>query len=71
MDITKIDPELIATSLSQKHIQSIIEDLISIIKLQNELADEVLMFNPKSGKIEGEMLVNLQNIAITILNKQS
>lgn len=71
MDITKIDPELIATLLSQKHIQSIIEDLISLIKLQNELADELLMFNPKSGKIEGEMLVNLQNLAITILNKQS
>ena len=45
MSYKKIDPVLISTTCSPRHIQSVIEDLIKVIHNQNNLAEEVLKLN--------------------------
>lgn len=66
MNITLLDPKLIATTASPKHIQSVIEDLVEVIKQQNTLAELVLRLNPNCNEIGAGMLANLQSIAKSI-----
>lgn len=45
MNPNKIDPKYISETCSQRHIQSVIEDLLAVIKKQSILAQEVLNIN--------------------------
>ena len=47
MDSNLIDPKAIAQTCSRKHIQSVIENLVDIIKAQEHLADKILFLNPR------------------------
>lgn len=69
MNITKLDPKLIATTASPKHIQSVIEDLIEVIKQQNLLAELVLRLNPNHNEIGAGMLANLRSITKQIIKE--
>ena len=70
MDSKLIDPKAIAQTCSRKHIQSVIENLVDIIKAQEHLADKVLFLNPRCGEIGEGMLTHLQSLAYDIVNKQ-
>lgn len=63
MNPKKLDARHIATTCSPRHIQSVIEDLVKIIKQQEELAVKVMQLNPKSNQIGAGMLANLQVLA--------
>lgn len=69
MNPHKIDAKFISQQCSPRHIQSVIEDLIQIIKLQEELAHEVLQLNPQCNEIGAGMLANLQELASDIVWK--
>lgn len=64
----KIDAKFISSQCSPRHIQSVIEDLVQIIKRQEELAYEVIQL-PDWNDIDTGMLVNLQNLAGDIVWK--
>ena len=70
MDSNLIDPKAIAQTCSRKHIQSVIENLVDIIKAQEHLADKVLFLNPRCGEIGEGMLTHLQSLAYDIVNKR-
>lgn len=67
MNPKKLDARHIATTCSPRHIQSVIEDLVEIIKQQEELAAEVMKLNPNSNQIGAGMLANLQALASEIV----
>ena len=69
MNPEKLDARLVATTCSPRHIQSVIEDLVEIIKQQEELAVEVMKLNPNSNRIGAGMLANLQALAGDIIWK--
>ena len=69
MKLSKINPEMIATTCSPRHIQSIIEDLLQMIKRQDELANEVLNLNPLVDTIGAGKLANLQELAKDVVWK--
>jgi len=70
MDSNLIDPKAIAQTCSRKHIQSVIENLVDIIKAQEHLADKILFLNPRCGEIGEGMLAHLQSLAYDIVNKR-
>lgn len=59
----RFDPELIAYTCSPRHVQSVLEDLLEILKVAKELQDEVLSLNPNCPEIGLGKLANLQSIA--------
>ena len=69
MKLSKINPEMITTTCSPRHIQSIIEDLLQVIKRQDNLAKEVLNLNPLYDTIGAGRLANLQELAKDIIWK--
>ena len=69
MDSNLISPEAIAQECSRKHIQSVIEDLVHIIKMQEHLAERVMMLNPNCNSIGYGMLRSLQSLADDIIEK--
>ena len=69
MNPKKLDARHIATTCSPRHIQSVIEDLVEIIKQQEELAAKVMQLNPKSNQIGAGMLANLQELAGDVIWK--
>lgn len=69
MNPKKLDAKYIATTCSPRHIQSVIEDLVKIIKQQEKLAVEVMKLNPNSNQIGAGMLANLQVLAGDIVWK--
>ena len=69
MKLSKINPEVIPQTCSPRHIQSIIEDLLQVIKRQDELVKEVLNLNPLSETIGAGRLANLQELAKDIIWK--
>lgn len=69
MNPHKIDAKFISSQCSPRHIQSVIEDLVQIIKQQEELAHKVLQLNPKCNEIGAGMLANLQELAGDIVWK--
>ena len=69
MNIYKISPAVIASTCSPRHIQSVIEDLVLLLKKQEALAKEVLTLNPLCNEIgAGKMqhLIALANEATLI-----
>ena len=69
MDSNLISPEAIAQKCSRKHIQSVIEELVSIVKMQEHLAERVMMLNPNCNSIGYGMLRSLQSLADDIIEK--
>lgn len=69
MQAHKLSPEQIS-KCSPRHIQSVIEDLVAIIKLQNKLANDVLSLNPKCNEIGSGKLANMQEIAQKIIDSE-
>lgn len=65
--ISQIDPKLVSNA-SPRHIQSVLEDLITVCLQGQSLADKVLRLNPKSEEIGAGMLANLQEIAKQVVN---
>jgi hypothetical protein len=66
-NLSKIGPECISTSCSPRHIQSVIEDLLDVIKKQKELANEVLMLNDNWLEIGAGKMANLRELAKDIV----
>ena len=64
-----MNPELISQTYSPRHIQSVIEDLLQVIKRQDKLAHEVLSPNPLSCTIGAGRLANLQELAKDVVWK--
>ena len=60
--VCRLDPKLISNA-SPRHIQSVLEDLITVCLQGQSLADKVLRLNPKSEEIGAGMLADLQEIA--------
>ena len=69
MKLSKMNPELISQTYSPRHIQSIIEDLLQVIKRQDKLVHEVLNLNPLSCTIGAGRLANLQELAKDVVWK--
>lgn len=66
MNLHKLDPKVIS-ECSPRHIQSVIEDLLKVIKAQEALAVEVLTLNPLSTEIGQGKMLNLQSLANKVL----
>ena len=66
-DLHKIDPHMVALHGSKEYIQRIIEDLLHVIKEQNDLAKEVMTLNPDCLSIGAGKMNNLKDMAKTIL----
>ena len=62
----KLDPCAISKA-SPRHVQSVLEDLITLCLQSQTLADRVLRLNPAVGEIGEGMLRNLQEIASSIV----
>jgi len=69
MNPKKLDAKYISSECSPRHIQSVIEDLVQIIKQQEELAIKVLQLNPHCNEIGAGMLANLQELAGDVIWK--
>ena len=69
MDTNLLSPESIAQKCSRKHIQFVIEDLVHIIKMQEHLAERVMMLNPNCNSIGYGMLRSLQSLADQIIER--
>ena len=69
MNLSKINPEVISKTCSPRHIQSVIEDLLQVIKCQDKLAKEVLNLNPLVDTIGAGRLANLQELAKDVVWK--
>ena len=52
MDSNLIDPKAIAQTCSRKHIQSVIENLVDIIKAQEHLADKSFFLTHVAERLE-------------------
>lgn len=57
------DGERIATECSQKHIQSVIEDMQTELKIAAELRQQVLSLNPNCDTIGPGKLAQMQYLA--------
>ena len=68
MNPHKIDAKFISSQCSPRHIQSVIEDLVQIIKRQEELAHKVLQL-PDWKNIDTGILDNLRELAGDIVWK--
>ena len=58
---------MVALHGSKEYIQRIIEDLLHVIKEQNDLAKEVMTLNPDHLSIGVGKMNNLKDMAKTIL----
>lgn len=70
MNVHKIDPELIASKCSPRHIQSVLEDLQKKLVLAEQLASEVISLNPKVNEIGAGKKANMQHIAEMIMKEK-
>ena len=57
------DAKWIATECSQKHIQSVIEDMQTELKIAAELRQQVLSLNPDCDTIGPGKLAQIQRLA--------
>lgn len=58
-----IDPKAIAYTCSERHIQSVIEDMQDQLITANRLKNMVLSLNPNCTEIGAGMLAQLQHLA--------
>lgn len=66
MNLHKLDPKAIS-GCSPRHIQSVIEDLLKVLKDQDALAVEVLTLNPTCTMIGQGKILNLHSLANEVL----
>jgi len=65
-NLSKVDAELVS-NCSPRHIQSVIEDLLQVIKKQQKLADEVMKLNPECLEIGAGKMANLRILAAEVI----
>jgi len=66
-NLSKVNAEYISTTCSPQRIQSVIEDLLQVIKKQKELADEVMRLNPECLEIGAGKMANLRILAAEVI----
>lgn len=68
-NLNKINPKMIATECSPKHIQSVIEDLLELAIEGHRLATSISKLNPQCNEIGEGRLRTMIDDANSIINK--
>jgi len=67
-NLSKVNAEYIS-KCSPERIKSTVEDLLQVIKKQNELAYEVMRLNPDCLEIGAGKMANLRGLAAEVIWK--
>lgn len=62
ISLNAINPKLIAEKASERHCQSVIEDLLTIIKLQKAIVDEVDTLNVHCTSIGSGKMARMKEL---------
>lgn len=62
ISLSKINPKLIVEMTSERHCQTVIEDLLTIIKLQKAIVDEVDTLNVHCNSIGSGKMARMKEL---------